>query len=76
MLRLDPTAHEWLRAARGRAVDAPDAIRALLADRSRVEVGADEAERALEWAARLPGWREDGRPPLFAYAPGEILATP
>jgi hypothetical protein len=75
VLRLDPGADEWLAAARGRAVDAPDAIRALLAGRSRVEVGPDEAERALAWAARLPGWREDVRPALFVYAPGELVAT-
>jgi hypothetical protein len=75
VLRLDPGADEWLAAARARAADVPDAIRALLAGRSRVEVGPDEAERALEWAARLPGWREDARPPLFLYAPGQLVAT-
>jgi hypothetical protein len=75
VLRLDPTAREWLEAARGQTVDPPDAIRALLAGRSRVEVGPGEAERALQWAAQLAGWREDARPPLFVYAPGELVAA-
>jgi hypothetical protein len=75
VLRVDPGADEWLEAARRRAFDAPGPIHALLAGRSRVEVGPAEAERALAWAAQLPGWREDGRPPLFAYTPGELLVS-
>jgi hypothetical protein len=73
VLRVDPTADEWRAAARRRVLDAPDAIRVLLAGRSRVEVGRLEAERALEWAAQVPGWREDRRPPLFIHTPGELL---
>ena len=73
VLRLDPAAGEWLAAARRSAHDAPDALRALLAGRSRVEVDPVEAERALAWAALVPGWHEDGRPPLFVYTPGEII---
>jgi hypothetical protein len=75
VLRVDPTAHAWLEAARLRAYDAPGPIRALLAGRSRLEVGPEEAERALAWAAQIPGWREDGRPPLFVYTPGELLVS-
>jgi hypothetical protein len=73
VLRLDPSAGAWLAAARLRGFEAPDPIRALLAGRSRVEVGRDEAELALAWAARLPGWNDDARPPLFIHTPGEIL---
>jgi hypothetical protein len=74
VLRLDPAAHEWLESAR-RADDAPDPVRGLLTGRSRVEVGLAEAERALAWAAQLPGWRQDGRPALVLYTPGEMLVS-
>jgi hypothetical protein len=74
VLRLDPAAAEWLAAARGRGFEAPDPIRALLAGRSRVEIGRDEAEHALAWAAQLPGWDEDRRPPLLIHTPGEVFA--
>ena len=73
VLRVDPAADEWLAAARSRAHEAPEAMRALLAGRSRVEVDPAEAERALAWAALLQGWHEDGRPPLFVHTPGEII---
>jgi hypothetical protein len=73
VLRLDPAAAEWRAAARRRGFDAPEPIRALLAGRSRIEVGPAEADRALEWAAQLPGWSEDRRPPLFVHTPGELL---
>lgn len=75
MLRLDPAAHEWLQSARRATLDAPDSVRALLTDRSRVEVGLAEAERALVWAAQLPGWHQDGRTALFVYTPGEMLVS-
>ena len=75
VLRLDPGADEWLAAARAHAAEAPDPARALLAGRSRVELGHAEAELALLWASRLPGWDENGRAPLFLYTPGEILAS-
>jgi hypothetical protein len=75
VLRLDPGADEWLAAARARAAEAPDSVRALLAGRSRVEVGHAEAEHALLWASRLPGWKQDARPPLFRYSPGELLVS-
>ena len=75
MLRIDPAAGEWLAAARAGSRDAPGSIRTLLAGRSRVEVDPAEAERALAWAAQLPGWHEDGRPPLFVYTPGELVLS-
>jgi hypothetical protein len=75
VLRLDPGADEWLAAAHARAAEAPDPVRALLAGRSRVELGHAEAELALLWASRLPGWDENGRPPLFLHTPGELLVN-
>jgi hypothetical protein len=75
VLRLDPAARGWLAAARVRSSDAPDAMRALLAGRSRVEVDQAEADRALAWAAQLPDWRDDGRPPLFVYTPGQLVVS-
>jgi hypothetical protein len=73
VLRRDPTAREWLAAARHRASDAPSAIRALLAGRTRLEVTTAEAEQALAWAKQLPGWNDDARPALFIYSPGDVL---
>jgi hypothetical protein len=73
VLRVDPTAHEWLESAR--RTGAPDSVRALLTGRSRVEVGVAEAEHALTWAAHLPGWLQDGRPALVVYTPGEMLVS-
>jgi hypothetical protein len=75
VLRLDRDADEWLAAARARAAEAPAPIRALLAGRLRVELGHAEAELALLWASRLPGWDEDRRPPLLLHTPGEILVS-
>ena len=75
VLRIDPAAGEWLAAARDGSRDAPDSMRALLAGRSRVEVEPAEAERALAWAAQLPGWNEDGRQPLFVHTPGEFVLS-
>jgi hypothetical protein len=76
VLRIDPAAaREWLAAARDGSRDAPDSMRALLAGRSRVEVEPAEAERALAWGAQLPGWHEDGRPPLFVHTPGELVLS-
>jgi hypothetical protein len=74
VLRLDRDAHEWLAAARLQAFDAPDSIRALLAGRTRLEVDVAESERALAWAATVPGWNQDPRPPLLSYTPGETFA--
>jgi hypothetical protein len=75
VLRLDSGAEEWLEAARLRAFDAPHPIRALLAGRTRIEVERAESERVLTWAAQLPGWNDDGRPPIYVYAPGEIVIS-
>ena len=73
VLRVEPGSDEWLAAARVRASEAPDPIRALLAGRSRVEVGHVEARHAILWASQLAGWDEDGRPPLFVHMPGETI---
>jgi hypothetical protein len=73
VLRLDRGAAEWVAAASTRRRTAPDPIRTLLTGRSRVEVTEAEAEIALQWASELPGWDEDGRPPLFVHAPGASL---
>jgi hypothetical protein len=45
----------------------PEAISVLLAGRTRVEVSCEEAERALEWAARVEGWASAKAKPLFVY---------
>ena len=70
VLRIDPAAGDWARAARARGRLAPDPIRTLLSGRSRVEVALEEAKHALDWAATVPGWNDDRRPPLFVYTPG------
>jgi hypothetical protein len=75
VLRRDPAAHEWLAEARRREFEAPEAIRALLAGRSRIEVAPAEAEHALAWAAQLPGWNDDAAPPLFVHTPGDIFVN-
>ena len=46
---------------------APDSVRALLAGRNRLELSAQEAEAAIEWARHLPGWEIDGTPALAVY---------
>jgi hypothetical protein len=74
VLRRDPAAHDWLAAARRRVIEAPGPVRVLLAGRSRVEVGPAEADAALAWAAGIPGWDDDARPPLFVHTPGDMLA--
>jgi hypothetical protein len=68
-LRVCPSAvaPTWWAAARHAAVGAPPAIRSILAGRSRVEVTADEATDALEWARTLDGWNDDALAPLWVY---------
>ena len=73
VLRIDRAADEWIEAARTRLRTAPDPIRALLTGRSRVEVPPAEAESALQWASRLPGWDDDQRPALYVHTPGAAL---
>jgi hypothetical protein len=63
------SAIEWLRQARTRQEKTPLAILALLAGRTRVEVTADEAAEAIEWAACLPGWNPNHPPPLTVHVP-------
>lgn len=57
----------WWAAARQASATAPFAIRSILAGRSRVEVTADEASNALEWARSLDGWNDDALAPLWVY---------
>lgn len=70
-LRVCPVAPapDWWAAARARSADAPSPVRALLAGRTRVELSAEEAERAIHWASRLSGWGEDGAHPLVVHPP-------
>ncbi len=55
----------WVSASRRR--DAPPAMLALLAGRTRVEAGPDEAVESLAWAERIGGWTPDGARPLAVY---------
>ena len=73
VLRRDPAAQDWLAAARLRALDAPAPMRSLLAGRTRVEITPAEARAALDWAARIPGWDDDARPPLFVHTPVDLF---
>lgn len=59
-------ANAWWSEARGRR-DAPPAIAALLAGRTRVELDEHEADHALAWARSLPGWPGEEPEPLFLY---------
>jgi hypothetical protein len=38
-----------------------------LGGRTRVELSAEEAVRAIHWAAQLTGWDQDERRPVFVY---------
>ena len=67
-VRADSDAYAWWLAVRQRR-DVPEAIRTLLAGRVRVEVRQEEAERALEWAARIDGWAGSDTKPLYMYPP-------
>ena len=49
--------------------DAPDAIRAFLAGRNRVELSRGAATDALDWAAAVDGWADAEPKPLFLYDP-------
>ena len=60
---------EWQAQAHARKANAPTAIRAICAGRTRVELTAQEAARAIDWASRLPGWGSEGPAPLFVYVP-------
>jgi hypothetical protein len=50
--------------------DAPPALVALSAGRTRVEVTRSEAVAALDWAAGVDGWATIEPKPLFVYEPG------
>ncbi len=60
---------EWCEHALKRRGSAPAAILALLGGRTRVELTAEEAADAIEWATRVQGWNDDGPPPLIVHAP-------
>jgi hypothetical protein len=77
-LRVSPRAEVdgWWSAVRRRP-DAPRAITALLAGRSRVEVSRKEASHALAWAEGVYGWAAADPKPLVVYPadppPGRAL---
>ena len=68
-LRVCPMAEspEWWRSARSALGGAPPAMRAILAGRTRVEVSAEEAADALDWARSLRGWDPDALAPVWIY---------
>jgi hypothetical protein len=61
-----PTRETWV-AADAHGDEAPAAVRALLAGRTRVELSATEAELAISWASGLPGWDEQPLKPIFVH---------
>ena len=69
-LRVCPKAldSDWWAAAQLRRADAPQAVRALLSGRTRVELTADEAVLSIHLAAQLTGWDDDEQHPLFIPA--------
>ena len=62
----------WL--AAGSRGDVPAAISALLGGRTRIELTAEEAAQALEWAASVDGWGTADPKPLFVYLPDRTAA--
>ena len=56
----------WLTAARRRR-DAPRAVVALLAGRTRVEVEREAASEALTWAGSVDGWADADPKPLTVH---------
>jgi hypothetical protein len=75
-LRMCPRAEaaEWWRFARRAPSGAPPAIRAILAGRTRVEVSAQEATAALEWARSVKGWDPDALAPVWIYPAAPVDA--
>jgi hypothetical protein len=65
----DNVAAEWWAEAHAHGAHAPRAVRALLGGRTRVELSAEEAVGAIDWAAQLSGWDDHGEHPLFVYPP-------
>jgi hypothetical protein len=68
-LRVCPAAgaEAWWDAVRQRR-DVPEAISALLAGRTRVELSFSEAAHALAWASHVDGWSDAEQRPLHLYA--------
>jgi hypothetical protein len=60
---------KWWATAQIHSRDAPRPVRALLNGRTRVELTAEEAVRAIHWAAQLSGWDDYPQPPVFIYPP-------
>ena len=76
-LRVAPgaSADAWWSAASARH-DAPPAIAALLAGRTRVELSHDEAMQALAWASTVDGWDGSELGSLVLYpAPEAVEAS-
>jgi hypothetical protein len=65
----DAVAVEWWAEAHAHGAHAPAPVRALLGGRMRVEVSAEEAVGAINWAAQLSGWDNHGQHPVFVYPP-------
>jgi hypothetical protein len=63
----DADAYAWWLEVRQRR-DVPEAISVLLGGRTRVELSREDAERALEWAARIDGWAAAETKPLCVYS--------
>jgi hypothetical protein len=71
-LRVCPRAESstWWASARLAFPFAPPAIRAILTGRTRVELSAEEARQALEWARGLDGWDSGSYTPLYVVPVG------
>jgi hypothetical protein len=67
-LRVTPgaSAGAWWHAVSARS-DAPLALAALLAGRTRVELSHDEAVQVLAWAASVDGWEGSELKPLTLF---------
>jgi hypothetical protein len=66
-VRRSVSAAAWWSPARNAGESAPDAVQAILAGCSRVEVSAHEANDLLAWARTLDGWDACPDEPLFVY---------
>lgn len=74
--RRDASTAAWWSAARAGRGGAPDAARALLAGRDRVELTAGEVRVVLEWARGLDGWRDDEGAALGVWPPLACAQAP
>lgn len=67
------SADAWWDAAGARR-DAPYAIAALLAGRTRVELSHEEAKHALAWAASVDGWEGSELKPVILWTGADAVA--